>query len=59
MAEADVCCGMGGSYSVKLPEISAPMLKRKLGNLLATGAPLRQLTREPGTDGAAAFAPGR
>jgi Fe-S oxidoreductase len=40
MAESDVCCGMGGSYSVKLPEISAPMLRRKLGNVLATGAPL-------------------
>jgi Fe-S oxidoreductase len=40
MAESDVCCGMGGSYSVKLPEISAPMLKRKLGNILATEAPL-------------------
>jgi iron-sulfur cluster protein len=40
MAESDVCCGMGGSYSVKLPEISAPMLKRKLSAIVATGAPL-------------------
>ena len=27
---ADMCCGMGGSYSLKLPEISAPILERKL-----------------------------
>jgi L-lactate dehydrogenase complex protein LldF len=40
MAEPDVCCGMGGSYSLKLPEISAPMLERKLHNAEATGAPL-------------------
>jgi Fe-S oxidoreductase len=40
MAEPDVCCGMGGSYSLKLPEISAPMLERKLRNAEATGAPL-------------------
>jgi L-lactate dehydrogenase complex protein LldF len=30
MYEADMCCGMGGSYSLKLPEISAPILERKL-----------------------------
>jgi Fe-S oxidoreductase len=40
MSEADMCCGMGGSYSLKLPEISAPMLQRKLENIRATGAPL-------------------
>ena len=38
MAECDTCCGMGGSYSLKLPEISAPMLQRKLQNIAATGA---------------------
>jgi iron-sulfur cluster protein len=38
MAEADVCCGMGGSYSLKLPEIAAPILERKLRNAAATGA---------------------
>ena len=38
MAEADMCCGMGGSYSLKLPEISAPILQRKLKNLTDTGA---------------------
>lgn len=40
MFECDVCCGMGGSYSLKLPEISAPMLKRKLTNIKNTGAPV-------------------
>jgi iron-sulfur cluster protein len=39
MAECDMCCGMGGSYSLKLPEISAPILERKLGNIKAADAP--------------------
>ncbi len=40
MYECDMCCGMGGSYSLKLPEISAPILERKLKNIKDTGAPL-------------------
>jgi iron-sulfur cluster protein len=40
MFECDMCCGMGGSYSMKLPEISGPILKRKLHNIKETGAPL-------------------
>lgn len=40
MYEADMCCGMGGSYSLKLPEISAPILERKLKNIKDTSAPL-------------------
>ena len=40
MAQCDTCCGMGGSYSVKLPEISAPMLGRKLEAIRASGQPL-------------------
>jgi L-lactate dehydrogenase complex protein LldF len=40
MAESDVCCGMGGSYSLKHPEISGRMLDRKLDNIRDTGAPL-------------------
>jgi len=40
MHECDTCCGMGGSYSMKLPEISAPILKNKLANIKETGAPL-------------------
>jgi L-lactate dehydrogenase complex protein LldF len=39
MAESDICCGMGGSYSLKMPEIARPMLERKLGNIEKTGAP--------------------
>ncbi len=38
MFECDTCCGMGGSYSMKLPEISAPILQRKLRNIKDTGA---------------------
>ncbi|NVN99115.1 MAG: LUD domain-containing protein [Geobacteraceae bacterium] len=40
MFECDTCCGMGGSYSMKLPEISAPILRRKLHNIKETGAPI-------------------
>ncbi|MEI6206006.1 MAG: L-lactate dehydrogenase (quinone) large subunit LdhH [Desulfuromonadales bacterium] len=40
MFECDICCGMGGSYSLKLPEISAPILQRKLKNIKETGAPV-------------------
>jgi iron-sulfur cluster protein len=40
MEESDMCCGMGGSYTLKLPEISAPILERKLVNIEKTGAPL-------------------
>ena len=38
MFECDTCCGMGGSYSIKMPEISAPILQRKLRNIKETGA---------------------
>jgi iron-sulfur cluster protein len=38
MFECDSCCGMGGSYSLKLPEISGPILQRKLHNIKETGA---------------------
>ncbi len=37
-AEEEVCCGFGGSYSVKFPEISAQILEKKLQNIEATGA---------------------
>ncbi len=36
MSECDMCCGMGGSYSLKLPEISRPILERKLANIINT-----------------------
>jgi len=33
------CCGFGGVFSVEHPEISAEMLKRKVGNLETTASP--------------------
>jgi L-lactate dehydrogenase complex protein LldF len=38
MAQGDACCGMGGSYSLKFPEISAPLLARKLESVRRSGA---------------------
>lgn len=38
MAEADVCCGMGGSYALKQPAISLAMLRQKLVHIQDTGA---------------------
>ena len=38
MLENDICCGMGGSYTVKQPELSMRMLMRKLKNIEETGA---------------------
>jgi iron-sulfur cluster protein len=37
-AEEDVCCGFGGTFSVKFPELSQVLLKKKINNLKATGA---------------------
>ncbi len=37
-AEEELCCGFGGSYSVKFPEISSQILEKKLENFAATGA---------------------
>lgn len=34
----DECCGFGGSFSVKLPEVSTEMLRSKLNVVAATGA---------------------
>jgi len=38
MDEADRCCGFAGSYSMKLPEISSELLKRKIKNIEKSGA---------------------
>jgi L-lactate dehydrogenase complex protein LldE len=35
---SDECCGFGGSFSVRLPEVSTAILDRKLANVEATGA---------------------
>ena len=37
-AEEDVCCGFGGTYSMKFPEISGTLLNKKLDSIEATGA---------------------
>ena len=37
-AEEDVCCGFGGTFSVKFPELSAEIGRKKLKNSEATGA---------------------
>jgi L-lactate dehydrogenase complex protein LldE len=38
LAEADVCCGFGGLFSVKMADISSAMLDRKLDSIEASGA---------------------
>ena len=47
LAEAEVCCGFGGSTSVRAPEIAAGILARKLANVAAAGAPVL-VTDNPG-----------
>lgn len=39
-AEEDTCCGFGGTFSVKFPELSAEIGRKKLKNSEATGASL-------------------
>ncbi len=38
MAEAEVCCGFGGTFCVKYPEISVRMVSDKVENIAASGA---------------------
>jgi iron-sulfur cluster protein len=40
MTDCDKCCGFGGSYSIKYPEISQEVLKNKLENIGETGSSL-------------------
>lgn len=40
MAETDACCGFGGTFCVKFPEISNSMAARKIDTIAATGAGL-------------------
>jgi len=35
---SDECCGFGGSFSVRLPEVSSAILDKKLDNVARTGA---------------------
>jgi L-lactate dehydrogenase complex protein LldE len=38
MPDSDHCCGFGGSFSVKYPDISAALLEDKVKNIVASGA---------------------
>ena len=38
MHDSEVCCGFVGSYSISYPEVSESILKRKLKNVMETGA---------------------
>ena len=38
MAQAETCCGFGGTFSVKYPDISEGMLDDKVDNIVKTGA---------------------
>ena len=38
MNDCDNCCGFGGSYSLLYPEISAPILEKKIENIKESGA---------------------
>jgi L-lactate dehydrogenase complex protein LldE len=40
MAEPEVCCGFGGTFCVKYPDISNRMVGEKVGDAAATGARL-------------------
>ena len=38
LQQSEVCCGFGGTFCAKMPEISAKMVDDKLDHVLATGA---------------------
>ena len=40
LAENTLCCGFGGSFSFEYPEVAARLMRRKLDNAVATGAPV-------------------
>ncbi|HEV2000752.1 MAG TPA: (Fe-S)-binding protein [Xanthobacteraceae bacterium] len=39
MQDADVCCGFGGTFCVKYPDISNAIVEKKAGRVAETGAP--------------------
>lgn len=39
MKDADVCCGFGGTFCVKYPDVSNAILDKKVAHIAATGAP--------------------
>jgi L-lactate dehydrogenase complex protein LldE len=40
LVDADVCCGFGGTFAVKYPEISEAIVAKKAGQVVATDAGL-------------------
>jgi L-lactate dehydrogenase complex protein LldE len=40
MRDPDVCCGFGGTFCVKYPDISNAIVGKKAANITATGAGL-------------------
>ncbi len=40
LPDANVCCGFGGTFCVKYDDISTRMVDEKVGNVVATGAPV-------------------
>ncbi len=38
LERSEVCCGFGGAFAVKMPDVSTAMLDEKLDNVLKTGA---------------------
>jgi glycolate oxidase iron-sulfur subunit len=47
MLESDVCCGSAGSYNLTEPEMAARLQRRKIDNILKTGAKV-VVTTNPG-----------
>ena len=47
LPEADVCCGSAGSYNLTEPEMAARLQRRKIENILRTGAEI-VVTTNPG-----------
>ncbi len=47
MAESNVCCGFGGTFSLEHPQVARRILARKLEHIEATGAPV-VVTDNPG-----------
>jgi L-lactate dehydrogenase complex protein LldE len=37
MPDAEVCCGFGGTFAIKYPEISNAMVQKKIDNASAAG----------------------
>ncbi|MHB8523677.1 MAG: (Fe-S)-binding protein [Limisphaerales bacterium] len=47
LPESDVCCGSAGSYNLTEPEMAERLQRRKIGNILKTGAKV-VVTTNPG-----------